>query len=86
MTVEHAAEDQGGHRQRLVVGVAHEQAEVEAVEAAVGRRALTSRRRRVEEQRHVELHEGAVEVVEPAVVELEAEVGADVGRGEAEVP
>ena len=82
--VEDATEHERRRGQRLFVRVAHDEVEPEPSEPPVLRRAAPVVGHAVDEQRHVEFDDPAVDVVEAGIVEGQPVLGADVGGDEAE--
>ena len=82
---QHAAQHQGGHGERLLVGEPQPQVAVEAGQAFVAARRVDATGGRVDEQRDVQLHACSPDHVEVGVVERSTEVGADVRTEQSEL-
>ena len=85
MPFEHTAENQAGHCDGLLEGVAERDVAKPPAQARVARWPVDAGDHRVDEQRNIEFFTCAVQVVEGRVVEVLARVGSDAHTDESEV-
>ena len=71
MALQYAAQHQRRGGNGFLVGVAHENAEIEARHACIVGQFRTPTRCGVQKQRHIQLHHGAIEIVEPRIIQIE---------------